>query len=138
MAEKFIFHMHGVNKSYGQKQVLKGINLSFFPGAKIGIVGENGSGKTTVLRIMAGLEKEVEGHAEITPGFRSGMVAQEPELDETLTVRETIESAFGEILTLTKEYDRVAESMGEGLDDDAMDKEAQQELEELDEPIIVV
>ncbi len=137
MAEKFIFHMHGVNKSYGQKQVLKGINLSFFPGAKIGIVGENGSGKTTVLRIMAGLEKEFEGHAEITPGFRSGMVAQEPELDETLTVRETIESAFGEILTLTKEYDRVAESMGEGLDDDAMDK-AMNRMAELQDKIDTV
>ena len=137
MAEKFIFHMYGVNKSYGQKQVLKGINLSFFPGAKIGIVGENGSGKTTVLRIMAGLEKEFEGTAEITAGFRSGMVAQEPELDETLTVRETIESAFGEILALTQEYDRVAESMGEGLDDDAMEK-AMNRMAELQDKIDVV
>jgi ATPase subunit of ABC transporter with duplicated ATPase domains len=61
MAEKFIFHMYGVNKFYGQKQVLKDINLGFFPGAKIGIVGENGSGKTTVLRIMAGLDTEFRG-----------------------------------------------------------------------------
>ena len=66
MAEKYIFHMYGVNKFYGQKQILKNINLSFYPGAKIGIVGENGSGKTTVLRIMAGLEKEFDGEAEIS------------------------------------------------------------------------
>ena len=122
MAEKFIFHMHGVSKAYGQKQVLKDINLSFFPGAKIGIVGENGSGKTTVLRIMAGLETEFDGHAEITPGFRSGMVAQEPVLDGSLTVRETIESAFGAIKALMAEYDQVAASMGEDLDEDQMQK----------------
>ncbi len=122
MAEKFIFHMYGINKFYGQKQVLKNINLSFFPGAKIGIVGENGSGKTTVLRIMAGLETEFDGEAGITPGFRAGMVAQEPVLDASLTVRETIESAFGEIKALTDEYDRVAESMGEDLDEDKMQK----------------
>jgi energy-dependent translational throttle protein EttA len=122
MAEKFIFHMHGVGKSYGQKQVLKDINLSFYPGAKIGIVGENGSGKTTVLRIMAGVEKDFAGFAEITPGFRSGMVAQEPELDASLTVRDTIELAFGKIKGLLDEYDLVAESMGEDLDEDQMQK----------------
>lgn len=122
MAEKFIFHMQGVGKAYGQKQVLKNINLSFYPGAKIGIVGENGSGKTTVLRIMAGLEKDFEGYAELTSDFRSGMVAQEPELDGALTVRETIESAFGEIKKLTEEFDQVTESMGTDLDDDQMQK----------------
>jgi ATP-binding cassette ChvD family protein len=122
MAEKFIFHMQGVGKTYGQRQVLKDINLSFFPGAKIGIVGENGSGKTTVLRIMAGLEQDYEGFAEITPGFRSGMVAQEPELEASLTVRETIELAFGEIKEITGEYDRVADSMGTDLDEDQMQR----------------
>ena len=110
MAEKYIFHMHGVSKFYGQRQVLKDINLSFYPGAKIGIVGENGSGKTTVLRIMAGLETEFDGHAEITPGFRSGMVAQEPELAESLTVRETIESAFAKIKELLDEKDELGSS----------------------------
>ena len=70
MADKFIFHMYGVNKFYGQKQILKDINLSFFPGAKIGIVGENGSGKTTVLNIMSGKDTEFQGDAHIDgPGL---------------------------------------------------------------------
>ncbi|MEW5795286.1 MAG: energy-dependent translational throttle protein EttA [Candidatus Zixiibacteriota bacterium] len=122
MAEKFIFHMYRVNKFYGQKQVLKDINLGFFPGAKIGIVGENGSGKTTVLRIMAGRDNEFQGEAFITPGYRAGMVEQEPELDPNLTVRQTIESAFGEIKGLLDEYNRLADSLATPLDDDQMQK----------------
>ncbi len=122
MAEKYIFHMYGVNKFYGQKQVLRDINLSFYPGAKIGIVGENGSGKTTVLRIMAGLDTSFQGHAEITPGFRSGIVEQEPQLDPKLTVRQTIELAFGETMALLGEYNQLAESMATPMDDDQMQK----------------
>ena len=122
MAEKFIFQMYGVNRSYGQKQVLKDISLSFYPGAKIGIVGENGSGKTTVLRIMAGLDTEFRGHAEITPGFKVGIVQQEPQLDPELTVRQTIESAFGETKALLDEYNNLADSMAAPMDDDQMQK----------------
>jgi len=122
MVEKFIFHMYGVNKFYGQKQVLRDINLSFYPGAKIGIVGENGSGKTTVLRIMAGRDTEFQGHAAIVSGFRAGMVEQEPQLDPTLTVRQTIESAFGETKALLDEYNRLAESLAAPMDDDKMQK----------------
>ncbi|RKX26649.1 MAG: energy-dependent translational throttle protein EttA [Candidatus Zixiibacteriota bacterium] len=122
MAEKFIFHMYGVNRFYGQKQVLKDINLSFYPGAKIGIVGENGSGKTTVLRIMAGLDTEFQGDAEITPGFRAGIVEQEPQLDPELTVRQTIESAFGETKALLDEYNGLAESMAQPMDESQMQK----------------
>ena len=122
MAEKYIFHMYGVNKFYGQKQILKNINLSFYPGAKIGIVGENGSGKTTVLRIMAGLEKEFDGEAEITHGYKAGIVEQEPKLDGTLTVRETIQSAFHETNALLDEYNDLAGQMAEPMDDDAMQK----------------
>ncbi len=122
MADKFIFHMYGVNKFYGQKQILKEINLSFFPGAKIGIVGENGSGKTTVLNIMSGRDAEFQGHAFITPGYRAGMLEQEPQLDPSLTVRQTIESAFGEIKALLDEYNALAESLAEPMDDDKMQK----------------
>ena len=122
MGEKYIFHMYGVNKFYGQKQVLKDINLSFYPGAKIGIVGENGSGKTTVLNIMAGRDQDIQGHAGITPGFRAGMVEQEPQLDASLTVRQTIESALGQVKALLDEYNALADAMASPMDDDAMQK----------------
>jgi ATP-binding cassette ChvD family protein len=114
--------MYGVNKFYGQKQVLKNINLSFFPGAKIGIVGTNGSGKSTVLRIMAGLDTEFQGEAEITPGYKSCIVEQEPQLDPTLTVLETLELAFADTKALLDDYNQVAESLGEITDDDLMQK----------------
>jgi len=120
MAQQFIFTMLGLNKFYGAKQVLKDINLCFFPGAKIGIVGENGSGKSTVLRIMAGLDTDFHGQAAITKGYRAGIVLQDPILDPDLTVRATIESAFAEIQALLKEYEDLGVKMGEPLSDDEM------------------
>ncbi|MCC6485879.1 MAG: energy-dependent translational throttle protein EttA [Candidatus Hydrogenedentes bacterium] len=120
MAEQYIFTMLGLNKHYGQKQVLKDINLCFFPGAKIGIVGENGSGKSTVLRVMAGLDHEFQGRAELSKGYQAGIVAQEPFLEEDSTVRQTLESAFAQTMALLKEYEALAASMAEPMDDDAM------------------
>ncbi len=120
MAEQYIFTMLGLNKFYGQKQVLKDIYLSFFPGAKIGIVGENGAGKSTVLKIMAGLDKDFQGTAELSKSYSSGIVLQTPELDESLTVRKTLELAFGDIMSAMAEYDEVSAKLGEPLDDDEM------------------
>jgi ATP-binding cassette ChvD family protein len=122
MADKFIFTMLRLNKFYGQKQVLKDINLSFFPGAKIGIVGENGSGKSTVLKIMAGLDDHFQGTAEITPGYKRGIVPQEPHLDETATVKQNLEMAFGEIQKLMNEYNDITAKLAEPLSESEMDK----------------
>lgn len=122
MADKFIFTMLRLNKFYGQKQVLKEINLSFFPGAKIGIVGENGSGKSTVLKIMAGMDDHFQGTAEITPGYKRGIVPQEPHLDEAATVKQNLEAAFGEIQKLMAEYDAITAKLAEPLSDAEMDK----------------
>ncbi len=122
MADKFIFTMLRLNKFYGQKQVLKEINLSFFPGAKIGIVGENGSGKSTVLKIMAGMDDHFQGTAEITPGYKRGIVPQEPHLDEAATVKQNLEASFGEIQKLMAEYDAITAKLAEPLSDAEMDK----------------
>ncbi len=121
MADKFIFTMYGLNKYYGQKHVLKDISISFFPGAKIGIVGANGAGKSTVLRIMAGVDKEFQGHAEITPGYKVGFVPQEPQLELGKTVRQNIEAAFAETIAMVKEYEDLSAAMCD-MDADAMDK----------------
>jgi len=120
MAEQFIFHMHGLNKRYGKKEVLKDINLSFYPGAKIGIVGENGSGKSTVLKIMAGQITEFDGEAWLTKGFKSGFVEQEPELNPENTVREELQSAFGETQAMLKEFETVSMKLAEELSDEEM------------------
>ncbi len=122
MAEQFIFTMLRLNKFYGQKQVLKDINLCFFPGAKIGIVGENGAGKSTVLKIMAGEDENFQGQADLTKGFKSGIVHQEPKIDMEATVRQVLESAFANTIAMLKEYEDIAAQMGEITDDDAMQK----------------
>jgi len=121
MAEQYIFTMMGLSKFYGQKQVLKDINLCFFPGAKIGIVGENGSGKSTLLRIMAGIDKDFQGHAEPAKGVKAGFVPQEPQLALDKTVRENLEMAFTDTMKLLKEYEDLSNNMGE-MEPDAMEK----------------
>jgi sulfate-transporting ATPase len=124
--EKIIFSMAGVNKIYPpQKQVLKNIYLSFFYGAKIGVIGLNGSGKSSVLKIIAGLDKTYQGEVVFSPGYTVGYLAQEPELDANKTVREVVEEGVSEITAILKEYEDINEKFGlpEVYEDaDVMDK----------------
>ena len=91
MARQFIYHMQGMSKSYsGGKKVLENVHLSFYPDAKIGVLGPNGAGKSTLLRIMAGIDKEFSGEAWLADGATSGYLPQEPQLDESLNVRENV------------------------------------------------
>ena len=118
--------MAGVNKIYPpQKQVLKNIYLSFFYGAKIGVIGLNGSGKSSLLKIIAGLDKSYQGEVVFSPGYSVGYLAQEPELDTEKTVREIVEEGVAEITAVLKEYEEINEKFGlpEVYEDaDAMDK----------------
>jgi ATP-binding cassette ChvD family protein len=124
--EKIIFSMAGVSKIYPpQKQVLKNIYLSFFYGAKIGVIGLNGSGKSSLLKIIAGLDKSFQGEVVFSPGYSVGYLAQEPELDPEKTVREVVEEGVSEITGILKEYEEINEKFGlpEYYEDaDAMDK----------------
>lgn len=120
MAEQYIYHMQDLNKHYGKNHILKDIYLSFYPGAKIGIVGENGAGKSTVLKIMAGEITEFEGEAWLSKGYASGFVPQEPILDPEKTVREVLEEAFAETVAMLKEFEDVSMKLGEELSDDEM------------------
>jgi energy-dependent translational throttle protein EttA len=111
--EKIIFSMAGVNKIYPpQKQVLKNIYLSFFYGAKIGVIGLNGSGKSSLLKIIAGLDKSYQGEVVFSPGYTVGYLAQEPELDPEKTVREIVEEGVSEITAILKEYEEINERFG--------------------------
>src|ERR1700685_688239 len=91
MARQFIYHMQGVSKTYpGNRKILENVNLSFYPDAKIGVLGVNGSGKSTLLRIMAGLDSEFNGEAWAAEGARVGYLPQEPQLDPQKTVRDNV------------------------------------------------
>ncbi len=131
--EKIIFSMAGVSKIYPpQKQVLKNIYLSFFYGAKIGVVGLNGSGKSSLLKIIAGLDKSIQGEVVFSPGYSVGYLAQEPELDPEKTVREVVEEGVAEITAVLKEYEAINEAFGleENYSDaDKMDKLMQRQGE---------
>ncbi|MFN3802383.1 energy-dependent translational throttle protein EttA [Belliella pelovolcani] len=124
--EKIIFSMAGVSKIYPpQKRVLKDIYLSFFYGAKIGVLGLNGSGKSSLLKIIAGIDKEFQGEVVWSPGYSVGMLEQEPQLDPTKTVKDIVEEAVSETVALLREFEAINEQfMDPALmeDPDAMDK----------------
>ncbi|MFH6984834.1 energy-dependent translational throttle protein EttA [Marinoscillum luteum] len=112
--EKIIFSMAGVNKIYPpKKQVLKNIYLSFFYGAKIGVLGLNGSGKSSLLRIIAGVDQDYQGEVVFSPGFSVGLLEQEPKLDPDKTVKEVISEAVTEVTELLKAYDEINMKFGD-------------------------
>ncbi len=123
--KKIIFSMVGVSKIYPpQKQVLKNIYLSFFYGAKIGIIGLNGSGKSSLLKIIAGLDKSYQGEVVFSPGYSVGYLEQDPQLDPDKTVIEVVREGVQPIMDLLAEFDKVNEAFGDPdvLDDpDKMD-----------------
>src|SRR4026207_1020202 len=117
---KVIYSMAGVSKFYDKKPVLKDIYLSYFYGAKIGVIGLNGSGKSSLLRILAGVDKDFNGETVISPGFTVGYLEQEPLLDDERTVREVVEEAVQETVDLLKEFDEINAKFGEEMSDDQM------------------
>ncbi|MBF0558210.1 MAG: energy-dependent translational throttle protein EttA [Nitrospirae bacterium] len=119
---KVIYSMVGVSKYYDKKPVLKDIYLSYFYGAKIGVLGLNGSGKSSLLRILAGTDKEFVGETVVSPGYTIGILEQEPVLDSTKTVRETVEEGVQEIVSALKEYNEINDKFAEPMSDDAMNK----------------
>jgi ATP-binding cassette ChvD family protein len=129
---KIIFSMVKVSKFYDKKPVLKDIYLSFFYGAKIGVLGLNGSGKSSLLRIIAGTDKEFNGEVVFSKGYSVGYLEQEPKLDETKTVKQIVEEAVQPTVNLLKEYEEINAKFAEPMDDDAMNAliERQGEVQE--------
>ena len=117
---KIIYSMVGVGKYYDKKPVIKDIYLSYFYGAKIGVIGLNGSGKSSLLRIIAGVDKEFVGETVISPGFTVGFLEQEPHLDGSKTVREIVEEGVQETIDLLKQFDQINEKFGETMSNDEM------------------
>lgn len=117
---KVIYSMIGVSKFYDKKAVLKDIYLSYFYGAKIGVIGLNGSGKSSLLRILAGVDKDFNGQTVISPGFTVGYLEQEPLIDDSRTVREVVEEAVKETVDLLQEFEEINAKFGEEMSDDEM------------------
>jgi ATP-binding cassette ChvD family protein len=117
---EFIYQMRAVRKAHADKVILDSVTLAFLPGAKIGVVGPNGMGKSTLLRMMAGVEQPSNGEARLMPGFSVGMLAQEPELDDSLTVLGNVEKGVADVKALLQEYNLVAEKMATDYSDELL------------------
>jgi sulfate-transporting ATPase len=135
---KIIYSMIGVSKYYDKRPVLQDISLSYFYGAKIGVLGLNGSGKSSLLRILAGVDKEFVGETVISRGLTVGLLEQEPQLDDSLTVRQVVEEAVAETIRLLADFNRINEQLAEPMSDDEisliLDRQAaiQEKIEALD------
>jgi len=136
--DKVIYSMVGVSKYYDKKAVLKDIYLSYFYGAKIGVLGLNGSGKSSLLRILAGQDQDFKGETVLSPGYTVGLLEQEPKLDEAKTVREVVEEGLPETMAALKEYNAINEKFSEPMSDAEMNAlvekqaKAQEKIEALD------
>jgi sulfate-transporting ATPase len=120
---QFIYTMNRVGKVVPPKRIiLRDISLSFFPGAKIGVLGLNGSGKSTLLKIMSGMDKEIEGEARAQAGIKVGYLPQEPALDENKTVRQTVGEGVGEVQALIDRFNAISDRFAEPMSDDEMNK----------------
>lgn len=130
--DKIIYTMMRVSKYHGNKAVLSDISLSYFYGAKIGVLGLNGSGKSSLLRILAGVDDEHEGKTILTPGFTVGFLEQEPVLDPGKTVKAVVEEGLKDIVAVVREYNEISEKFAEPMSDDEMNRlmERQGELQE--------
>lgn len=130
---EFIYQMHDARKAHGSKVILDEVTLSFYPGAKIGVVGPNGMGKSTLLKIMAGLEDVSNGEARLTPGFTVGILQQEPELEEDKTVIKNVRLAFGDMLAKIERFNQVSAEMADpDADFDALMEEMGKLQDEID------
>jgi len=135
---KVIYSMVGVSKYYDKQPVLKDIYLSYFYGAKIGVLGLNGSGKSSLLHILAGVDEEFNGETVLSPGYTVGLLEQEPKLDEAKTIREIVEEGVHEVVAALKEYNLINEKFAKPMSDDEMNKlierqgEVQEKLDRLD------
>ncbi|MDP6653269.1 MAG: ATP-binding cassette domain-containing protein, partial [Gammaproteobacteria bacterium] len=120
---QFVYTMHQVGKVVPPKrEILKDISLSFFPGAKIGVLGLNGAGKSTLLRIMAGQDQEINGEARAQPGIKIGYLPQEPQLDEAQDVRGNVQEGTKDIVGLLDEFNAIGDKFAEPMNDDEMNE----------------
>ncbi|MBL8855563.1 MAG: ATP-binding cassette domain-containing protein, partial [Planctomycetaceae bacterium] len=122
MGKQFIFQMENLTKKIGQRQILENVWLAFYPGAKIGVLGRNGSGKSTLLRIMAGYDREFDGVARLSPGFTSGYLPQEPQLDPNLDVWGNLQSAVAPRRAIVDRYTELVAKCSEPLSEQQMQK----------------
>jgi len=122
MGPAFIFQITDLNKKFGQRELLKNINLAFYPGAKIGLLGRNGAGKSTLMKIMAGIDREFDGEARLADGYAVGYLQQEPQLDPAKTVFENVMDAVGKTRAILTRFEEINAKLGEPMEPEAMEK----------------